>query len=245
MNTIPITRLTTILFAFACAFSWPGLPEALAQEAVLPATKTAAAPTKKPERFEPEIAAFEKWDSQNAFPKDGILFVGSSSVRLWQSAEAFPGLPVINRGFGGSTIPDSTHFADRIIFKYKPRTIVFYAGDNDIAGGRSPDRVVADYEAFAKAVHEKLPETKLIYIAIKPSVLRWKLWPKIQETNTRIEKLTKQNDHELYVDIATPMLGSDGQPRKELLRKDGLHMNPQGYEIWNKALAPVLSSTPQ
>ncbi len=245
MKTTPITRLTILLFAFVCAFSWLTSSEPLAKEASAATAEAAAPAQKKPERFEPEIAAFEKWDRQNAVPKDGILFVGSSSVRLWQSAEAFPGLPVINRGFGGSSIPDSTHFADRIVFKYQPRTIVFYAGDNDVAAGRSPDQVVADYEAFAKVVHEKLPHAKLIYIAIKPSISRWRLWPKIQEVNSRIEKLTKQNDHELYVDIATPMLGSDGQPRKELFRKDGLHMNPQGYEVWNKALAPILSSRPQ
>ena len=233
----PLTPHHFFLFVTFCAFSWLTNSAALAKEPVAP---TAKKPT-GPARFETEIAAFEKWDAKNAVPKDSILFVGSSSVRLWESAEAFPGLPVINRGFGGSTIPDSTHFADRIIFKYNPRTIVFYAGDNDIAAGRSPDRVVTDYEAFAKAIHEKLPETRLIFVAIKPSVLRWKMWPKAQEVNARIEKLTKQNDHELYVDIVPPMLDSDGQPRKELFRDDGLHMNPKGYEIWNKALAPVLS----
>ena len=233
----PLTPHHFFLFVTFCAFSWLTNSAALAKEPVAP---TAKKPT-GPARFETEIAAFEKWDAKNAVPKDSILFVGSSSVRLWESAEAFPGLPVINRGFGGSTSPDSTHFADRIIFKYNPRTIVFYAGDNDIAAGRSPDRVVTDYEAFAKAIHEKLPETRLIFVAIKPSVLRWKMWPKAQEVNARIEKLTKQNDHELYVDIVPPMLDSDGQPRKELFRDDGLHMNPKGYEIWNKALAPVLS----
>ena len=233
----PLTPHHFFLFVTFCAFSWLTNSAALAKEPVAPAAKKPTGPA----RFETEIAAFEKWDAKNAVPKDSILFVGSSSVRLWESAEAFPGLPVINRGFGGSTIPDSTHFADRIIFKYKPRTIVFYAGDNDIAAGRSPDRVVTDYEAFAKAIHEKLPETRLIFVAIKPSVLRWKMWPKAQEVNARIEKLTKQNDHEFYVDIVPPMLDSDGQPRKELFRDDGLHMNPKGYEIWNKALAPVLS----
>ena len=136
-----------------------------------------AAPAAKkptgPARFETEIAAFEKWDHQNAVPQNCILFVGSSTIRLWQTADAFPDLPVINRGFGGSTIPDVNHFADRIVFKYKPRTIVFYSGDNDIAAGRSPDKVFADFETFAKSVHERLPNTQLIYLAIKPSPLRW------------------------------------------------------------------------
>ena len=227
-----------LLFVLFCAFSWPTHFSLLAKEATAPAAKKPTGPA----RFEAEIAAFEKWDRQNAVPKDCILFVGSSSIRLWQSAEAFPDLPVVNRGFGGSTIPDSTHFADRIIFKYKPRTIVFYAGDNDIAAGRSPDRVVADYEAFAKSVHERLPNTRLIYLAIKPSPRRWKMWPQAQIANARIQAFIKKNDHDLYVDTAMPILGTDGEPRKELFRDDGLHMNAKGYEAWNEVLVTRLRS---
>src|SRR5215212_8651845 len=117
--------LCLILFLLFCAFSWPKNSVALAKE------PTASHAAKKPTgaaRFETEIAAFEKWDHQNAVPQNGILFVGSSTIRLWQTADAFPTLPVINRGFGGSTIPDVLHFAERVVFKYKPRTIVFYAG---------------------------------------------------------------------------------------------------------------------
>jgi lysophospholipase L1-like esterase len=223
-------RREIYLFVLFCAFSWP-------TEFVLSKESPAAGPV----RFEPEIAAFEKWDRQNAVPQNCILFVGSSSIRLWQTADAFPGHPVINRGFGGSTIPDVTHFADRIIFKYKPRTIVFYAGDNDIAAERSPDKVFADYEKFADLVHERIPNTRLIYLAIKPSPLRWKLWPKSQAVNDRIRELTRKSKHDLYVDVATPILGTGDEPRKELFRDDGLHMNPQGYEVWNKILAPFLT----
>src|SRR5215212_771989 len=118
-----------ILFVLFCAVSWPR-EFALSKEPV-----AAVAPA----RFEAEIAAFESWDHQNAVPRDAILFVGSSTIRLWQTADGFPDLPVINRGFGGSTIPDVSRFAERIVFKYKPRTIVFYAGDNDIAASRAPE----------------------------------------------------------------------------------------------------------
>ena len=223
-------RREIFLFVFFCAFSWP-------TEFSLSKDSPAAGPA----RFEPEIAAFEKWDHQNAVPQNGILFVGSSSIRLWQTANAFPDLPVINRGFGGSTIPDVTHFADRIIFKYKPRTIVFYAGDNDIAAGHSPDKVSSNFETFAKLVHKRLPNTQLIYLAIKPSPVRWKLWPKSQEVNTRIQELMKKTKHGLYVDVATPILGAGDGPRKEFFRDDGLHMSPQGYEVWNKILGTVLA----
>jgi lysophospholipase L1-like esterase len=240
-------RFIVRLFVSFCALSWPTEFVALAKAPTKSPTKsssTSAASAKKPtepERFENEIAAFEKWDHQNAVPQDCILFVGSSTIRLWPTADAFPDLPVINRGFGGSTIPDVDYFADRIVFKYRPRTIVFYAGDNDIAAGHSPDKVVANYEKFAASVHSKLPDTKLIYLAIKPSPLRWKMWPQSEAVNTRVKELVNKNSHDRYVDTAPAMLGSDGQPRKELFRDDGLHMNPKGYEAWNAILAPILA----
>jgi lysophospholipase L1-like esterase len=199
-----------------------------------------AAPT-GPERFEPEIAAFEKWDRQNAVPRDGILFVGSSSIRFWETAEAFPDLPVINRGFGGSRVPDVNFFADRIVFKYKPRTVVFYAGDNDLAAGHKWEDVLSGIETFRKRLREKLPNTRLILLPIKPSPSRWKLWPQAQEINTRLKAIAEKVDNVTYVETATPLLGPDGQPRKELFRSDNLHMNEKGYAIWNKILAPVLS----
>jgi lysophospholipase L1-like esterase len=234
-----LTKL--FLLVLFCVFSWLANSVALAKEASAPVASTVAKKPSGPARFETEIAAFEKWDHQNAVPQDCILFVGSSTIRLWQTADAFPDLPVINRGFGGSTISDVNYFADRIVFKYKPRTIVFYAGDNDIAGGRSPDKVFAEYETFAKSVHERLPNTQLIYLAIKPSPLRWEKWSKSQTVNARVKDLTKKNDHDLYVDVVPTILGSDGEPRKELFRDDGLHMNPKGYEAWNKILAPILA----
>jgi len=233
---VVLTLRKLSLFVFFCAFSWPPQFDAFAKE---PAAAAASKPT-GPARFESEIAAFEKSDHQNAVPRDAILFIGSSTIRLWQTADAFPDLPVINRGFGGSTIADVNHFADRIVFKYKPRTIVFYAGDNDIAGGRSPERVFGDFEKFANSVHERLPNAKLIYLAIKPSPLRWKMWPQSQIVNDRVRQLIKKNRNDLYVDTAPTILGSDGEPQKELFRNDGLHMNPKGYASWNKILMEVL-----
>ncbi|HEX3602300.1 MAG TPA: SGNH/GDSL hydrolase family protein [Lacipirellulaceae bacterium] len=207
---------------------------------------TIAAPTDAPAkpatgpRFESEIVAFEAYDHKNAAPQDPILFVGSSTVRLWQTADAFPGLPVINRGFGGSTIDDVNHYADRIVFKYKPRVIVFYSGDNDLAAGRSTDRVFNDFTTFVNSVHERLSNTSLIYLAIKPSIARWKIWPQMQEVNARVKELAQQNKQLMYIDTAPPLLGADGQPQKSLFRDDGLHMNDKGYVAWNKLLASKL-----
>jgi lysophospholipase L1-like esterase len=209
------------------------------------ASKTSPLAAKKPqptgpERFESEIAEFEKWDRQNAVPRDGILFVGSSSIRFWQTAEAFPGLPVINRGFGGSRVPDVNYFADPIVFKYKPRTVVFYAGDNDLAGGANREQVFDDIETFRKRLRERLPNTGLIILPIKPSPSRVKFWPDAQKINSRLKAIAEKVDNVTYVDTATPLLDADGQPRKELFRNDQLHLNEKGYAIWNKILGPVL-----
>jgi lysophospholipase L1-like esterase len=193
-----------------------------------------------PARFEDEIKAFEAWDRQSSFPQHAVLFVGSSSIRKWQTAESFPDLPVINRGFGGSHVSEVNHFADRIVFKYSPRTIVFYAGDNDIADGKSPERVAQGVESIAGLVHTRLPDTQFIFLPIKPSLARWSKWPEMQAANSQVEEFARGKSWIIYVDTATPMLGNDGKPRPELFVEDGLHMNAAGYQIWNEKLRPVL-----
>jgi lysophospholipase L1-like esterase len=235
-NALFRSTLSLALF-IACGLAQPLSPCPAAEQAT-DTKKSADAPT----RFENEIAAFEAYDHKNAPPRDPILFVGSSTIRLWQSADAFPDLPVINRGFGGSTIDDVNHYADRIVFKYKPRVIVFYSGDNDLAAGRPPDRVFNDFVTFAGSVHDRLPETPLIYLAIKPSVARWKLWQQMQEVNSRVQELTQQNKQLVYIDTSPPLLGADGQPQKSLYRDDGLHMNEKGYVGWNMLLSEKLKS---
>lgn len=217
-----------------------GLVQPCARAQTATATAPAAAKPKGPARFETEIAAFEAYDQKNATPRDPILFVGSSTIRLWKTADAFPGLPIINRGFGGSTTEDLNYFANRIVFKYKPRLIVFYSGDNDIAAGRVPDRVFSDFRIFADSVHERLPSTKLIYLSIKPSPARWKLWPKAKDTNAQVKKFGENNKWITYVDTAPSLFNSEGEPTPELFREDGLHMDSDGYERWKELLAPLL-----
>lgn len=195
-----------------------------------------------PSRFEAEIKAFEAWDRQNSFPPRAVLFVGSSSIRKWQTAEGFPDFPVINRGFGGSHVSEVNHFFERIVFKYSPRVIVFYAGDNDIADGKSPEQVFHDFQKFAELVHGQLPETRLIYLPIKPSLARWPKWPEMQAANSLAEKYAREQAWITYLDTATPMLGDDGRPRAELFVEDGLHMNAEGYRLWNERLRPVLQT---
>lgn len=227
-------RLLLFLFVTIGALSWQLNAVALAKE---PAAKKAAGPA----RFEAEIAAFEAYDRKNATPVSPILFVGSSTIRLWPTHEAFPELPIINRGFGGSTIADVNHFAERIVFKYKPRLIVFYAGDNDLAGGRTPDRVFNDFKTFVMSVRGQLPETRVIFLAIKPSPKRWNLRQQAQDVNARIKEMARDDKSLMYVETEATILGDDGQPRKDVFREDGLHLNEKGYVAWNKLLADALN----
>jgi lysophospholipase L1-like esterase len=192
-------------------------------------------------RWEQEIAAFEKADKLLMPAQDGVLFLGSSSIRLWNNAaKDFPDLHVINRGFGGSTIADSTYFAPRIVFPYQPRTIVFYAGDNDIAEGKTAGEVARDFRVFAVTVRRFLPQTRIIFIAIKPSPAREKFKPTQEEANKRIREWGETFGNFAYADIWTPMLTPTGAYRPELYQADKLHMTPAGYKIWREVLYPLL-----
>jgi lysophospholipase L1-like esterase len=200
----------------------------------------AGADEQGPERWEAQIQAFEEQDRANPPPEGEIVFVGSSSIRGWDLRKYFPDLPALNRGFGGSQIPDSTHYADRIIIPYKPALIVLYAGDNDIAAGHSPDQVSADFGRFVAKIEAALPEARVLFISIKPSLQRWHLVEKMREANRLIREQCAQDDHLTYVDIDTPMLAEDGKPRKELFKEDGLHLNAEGYALWTAILKPFL-----
>jgi lysophospholipase L1-like esterase len=221
------------MLAFACGLA-PLVERVTAQEA--------RRPNPDPQRFAAEIRAFEQWDRKNWAPQDAVLFVGSSSIRLWPTAESFPGVVLLNRGFGGAHISDVLHFSDRIVFKYRPRMIVFYAGDNDMAeADRSPRRVADDFQTFVRLVHERLPRTPILFLAIKPSVSRWRLWSQMQEANALIRELAEKDKLVQMVDTAPPLLGDDGRPRADLLQADGLHLNEAGYRAWTKIVAPLMT----
>jgi lysophospholipase L1-like esterase len=201
----------------------------------------AAEPAGKPaDRWESSIARFEALDAKHPPPKGAILFIGSSSIVGWDLAKSFPGLPVINRGFGGSHLADSVRYAERIVLPYRPKIIVLYAGDNDLAAGKTPERVWEDYKAFVNKVHAALPQTKIIYIGIKPSIARWHLIDKIRKANRLIAETAATDQRLVFVDIEKPMLGPDGKPRQELLKADGLHLNQTGYKLWSDLLRPHL-----
>ena len=196
--------------------------------------------TKKPNRWERNIQRFEASDKTKAPPKGKVLFLGSSSIVRWNTDRLFPKHTTINRGFGGSQISDSLEFAGRILLPYRPRTVVFYAGDNDIAAGKSPKQVVEDYKSLVATTHSTLPKTKFVFVAIKPSLRRWSLWGKMKQANEAIAAFSKSDPRLEYLDIATPMLGDDGKPKKELLAKDGLHLSDEGYKLWTSLTGPLI-----
>src|SRR5690606_20333119 len=146
-----------------------------------------------------------------------------------------------NRGFGGSQLSDVVEFADRIILPYKPRLVIVYAGDNDLAANKPPERVVADYRRLVKQIHEKLPETRIAFIGVKPSISRWRLIEQVRAVNRTVAAIAAEDERLEFIDIEPSMLGEDGQPRKELFLADGLHLNAAGYEVWTKLVRPVLA----
>jgi hypothetical protein len=195
-----------------------------------------------PEKWITSIDKFTTEDRANPPPTDAVVFVGSSSIVKWTSlARDFPEIKTIKRGFGGSELADSVFYADRIVIPYHPRTVVVYAGDNDLKAGKSPETVAADFKAFRTKVHAALPDTKIIFIGVKPSPSRWDIRDKAIKANALIAADCATDRRRLaLLDVWQPMLGPDGQPRPELYVADKLHMTPAGYAIWAPLLAPLL-----
>ncbi|HSI11874.1 MAG TPA: SGNH/GDSL hydrolase family protein [Chthoniobacter sp.] len=203
-----------------------------------PAPTVAADPFAK---WEKEIAAFEAKDRENPPPKGGIVFVGSSSIKKWVTlAEDFPHHQVLNRGFGGSQIIDSVHFADRIVIPYEPRMVVFYAGGNDIHAHKTPEQVFADFQAFVEKVRAKLPKTEIACISIAGNPARWAEVEQVKALNTMLESYIKGKEDMKFINVFPRMLGSDGLPRTEIFVADRLHMNPEGYKLWTEIVGQYL-----
>ncbi len=200
-----------------------------------------AVPALDPRRFEAEIEALEAGDRASPPWPGSVVFVGSSSIKNWTDlAASFPGVPVLNRGFGGSTMADVVYYMRRIVLPYRPRLVVLYAGDNDLAEGRSPERVLADYRAFVAQLRHALPATRVVFVSIKPSPTRRAFIEPMRETNRRIRAVIAHDSLQTYVDVFTSMLDATGQPRPALFQADSLHMTQAGYRLWRALLAPVV-----
>lgn len=187
--------------------------------------------------WNPAIAAFEAADRTNPPPQHAVLFIGSSSIEHWKSvAMDFPEVKVINRGFGGSVLSDSTYFADRIVAPYHPRGIVLYAGDNDLYYQHTPQQVCDDFAAFVGKVRSFDPGVPVAFVSIKPSVARESLLPQIKQANKLIRAYAATQKNVTYIDVFSSMLGADGQPQQKWFGPDGLHMNRSGYLLWTGLL---------
>ena len=198
----------------------------------------------KRSRWADTMEKFAQADADAPPPAGAALFVGSSSIRMWDLKKSFPDLTTINRGFGGSEYADMLRYADQLFKPYAPRTVVLYSGDNDIAGGKSADWVVADFKALAARIRYALPEVPIIVLGAKPSIARWELWPVMKAANEGIAAYCLQAPGMTCLDNATPLLGADGKPRPELFLKDGLHLNADGYAPWADLVRPLIAEEP-
>lgn len=202
------------------------------------------------ERFSSDIAKREILYNGRTDLLGGVVFTGSSSIVNWKTlSKDFAGLPVVNMGFGGSTMADAVTFVERTTIAFKPRTVVLYAGDNDLKQGVSVKSVVGSFKIFVNTIRKANPNTKFIFISIKPSLARENLLPLIRDVNNQIADYAKNVTGIQFADVFTPMLDNVGRPRPELFVADGLHMTPKGYAIWTDIIYPVaresmLSKTP-
>ena len=201
----------------------------------------AQAPDPDPTRFAETFAEFETWDAENFIPEDGIVFIGSSSINYWRTAEAFPGLPVINRGFGGSQASDAVHWVHEGVLKYDPAVVVYYEGDNDTSvAGKKADQVFEDMHEFVHAVHSSGSDAQILFLSIKPAPARMDAWPEAQRANAMLKAFAEEHDGIHYADVGSDLLNSAGQPIPEFFVADGIHMTPSGYHVWNSIVGSAL-----
>jgi lysophospholipase L1-like esterase len=205
---------------------------------------TATAQTTSTIPFQEEINVFIKKDSIAMPAANSILFVGSSSFNYWKDiSNYFPGYPIINRGFGGSSLTDIIHFNQETILKYKPKQIYIYCGENDIAASDTitPQIVLERFKTLYTIIRNHLGnEIPIMYVSIKPSVARWSMEDKFVTANSLIRNFINKQKHTQFLDVHAAMLDSNGEVFKDIFIADKLHMNAKGYAIWQKIIAPTL-----
>jgi lysophospholipase L1-like esterase len=196
-----------------------------------------------PVPWQNEIDEFLAEDQLRPPVPGGVLFVGSSSIRLWPGLEtAFPELapPVVRRGFGGSSMSDTAHWWRELVLPHRPRHIVVYAGENDIASGRTPNQVVQAFRRFVDEVQRALPDARITYVSMKPSPSRSRYQAAMRKGNAQIERFVRTRRGLDFIDVFTPMLDERGRPRESLFMPDLLHMNAEGYALWQSVIGPRL-----
>ena len=193
--------------------------------------RTLQAPTaqqENPDRWESVIRSFEESDRKNPPAEGGIVFLGSSSFRRWDLQKSFP------------QMADAIRYVDRIVLPLKPRTIFLYEGDNDTGNGKTPETVEREFRQLVAIIHKALPQARIVFVSIKPSIRRWHLIDVARAANARVRAICDQHDLLEFVDAASPLLGGNGEPRADLFVEDDLHLNDAGYAIWAELIAPYL-----
>ena len=193
-------------------------------------------------RFEDAIQRFEAEDSKHGAKPEAMLFTGSSSIRMWKSLEQdMAPMKVLNRGFGGSTLPEIIYYADRILMPHQPSIIILYCGENDLSNENTKvKKTLRDFKQFVEYTSKKLPETHVFYLSIKPSIKRWSYWPKMAKANKKIERFINRHDQYHFVDVASTMMDDNEVVRQDIFIEDDLHMNETGYSLWKNKLKPIL-----
>ena len=198
-------------------------------------------PLSPPNKWTAEIGAFDAQDATNPPPSKPIVFTGSSSFRMWKELpQDYPGLRVVNRGFGGSQLSDVAEHFERVILRYDPRQVVIYCGANDIAAKKSVEKVVSDLKVVVERIHRELPKTRVLFVSIALNPSRWDQRDKVLAANAAIAEYMGLDPRRKYVDVTAAMLGSDGLPKPEIFLKDRLHMNRKGYELWKPIIGVEL-----
>lgn len=201
-------------------------------------------PTKRPDpaRFAKEIAKFDAEETSATPPaRGGIVFTGSSSVRMWKVNEAYPDLPVLNRGFGGSVANDLSVYFDKVVLRYQPKLLVVYTGSNDLNAKLTVDEALADYTKFLTTVHEKLPNIRVIVNSVKYAEKRLTQMDSVRQLNEKLEAWCKAHEWTRWVESSAHLLDASGKPRTaEVYKEDKLHLNEKGYAEWNAIVGPVI-----
>ena len=193
--------------------------------------------------FYQDVMAFVKQDSIRMPPKHKILFIGSSSFTYWKDVDTyFPGHTIINRGFGGSSLPDVLRYQELMVYPYEPDQVVIYCGENDIAASDtvSAETVYNRFLLLFTDLRHRFPALNIVYVSMKPSPSRMHMQDRVKAANTMIRNFLSTKTNTGYVDVYTPMLGADGRPLPEIFLSDSLHMNPKGYVIWQQKIKPYL-----
>ncbi len=227
-----------VVFSFLIIFTCCYIPIIITQEIDSDAKRNQAYHN----HFEKTIQKFQAEDLKNKPPNDAIVVVGSSSVSFWHPTikEDLAPLTVVPRGIAGCDLSDVVYYVDKIVIPYHPRSVVIYAGENDIVRQASPEKVSLLFLSFVEKIKKSNPEVRIYFISIKPSVGRWYLWAKMVEANQLIEAECKKDERLVFINIATSLLGEDNTPNPIYFKSDKIHLSKKGYEVWTAAIKPIL-----